>query len=81
MHVQIISPDLAERIRAQLEQDGFRLGSAPYATFEAVGSDVRVTFYPKKGKLLIQGIGTDGLLLRLSELLGAVPQDQPEPGG
>ena len=79
MHVQVISPDLAEQISTQLEQDGFRLGSAPYATFEAIGSDVRVTYYPKKKKLLIQGNGTEGLLLRLSGLLGAPPEELPSP--
>ncbi|MFH0946698.1 MAG: ribonuclease HIII [Planctomycetota bacterium] len=79
MHVQVIPEAVAERIRAQLEQDGFRLGSAPYATFEAVGSDVRVTYYPKKQKLLLQGNGTGGLLVRLSELLGPPPEDRSEP--
>lgn len=69
-HVQIIPIDIARRIRERLEQDGFRLGAAPYADFEAVGSDVRVTYYPKRSKLLLQGAGTEGLLLRLRDLLG-----------
>ncbi len=70
-HVQIIEPDIAERIRAQLEADGFSMGIAPYALYEAVGTDVRATYYGKRKKFLIQGPGTDGLVLRLRELLGA----------
>ncbi len=72
-HVQVVAPEVAEAIRRQLEADGFRLGGAPYAAFEAIGSDVRVTYYGKRGKLLIQGTGTEGLLLRLSDLLPAAP--------
>lgn len=69
-HVQIVSRAAADAIRETLERDGFRLGAAPHALFEAVGSDVRVTYYEKRGKLLIQGQGTDGLLLRLRDTLG-----------
>ncbi|MBI4879064.1 MAG: ribonuclease HIII [Planctomycetes bacterium] len=81
-HVQVVAPDLAEQIRAQLEADGFRLGGAPYAAFEAVGSDVRVTYYGKRGKLLIQGAGTEGLLQRLAHLLPATAdtESQAVPG-
>ena len=79
MHVQIIPPELARKIESQLEADGFRIGSAPYASFEAVGGDVRVTYYPKRKKLLLQGNGTEGLLLRLSDLLGQPVEDPSEP--
>jgi len=79
MHVQIIAPELARRIQRQLEADGFQIGSAPYALFEAIGSDVRVTYYPKRKKLLLQGNGTAGLLLRLSDLLGTPVFDESEP--
>lgn len=75
--VQVIDGDTADRIRARLEADGFRLGKAPYSDYEAVGDDVRVTWYPRRRKLLIQGAGTDGLLRRLGDLLVAVP-DVPE---
>src|SRR5690606_35437886 len=61
MHVQIVSKEVADGVRDLLEADGFRMGSAPYAEWEAVGSDVRATFYGKRRKLLFQGPGTRGL--------------------
>lgn len=76
-HVQVVSPDVATTIRGLLEQDGFRMGAAPYAEFEAVGSDVRVTYYGKRRKLLIQGQGTAGLLQRLRGVLGEAATDEP----
>lgn len=76
-HVQIVPRDVAEAIRDTLEADGFVIGAAPYALFEARGHDVRVTYYDKRGKLLIQGQGTEGLLRRLGDRLGA--QEDPGP--
>lgn len=77
-HVVLVTPETATRIRRRLEEDGFRIGKAPYSDFEAVGNDVRVTFYPKRGKLLIQGAGTEGLLARLADLLPAADEEGPE---
>ncbi|MFG0319645.1 MAG: ribonuclease HIII [Planctomycetota bacterium JB042] len=76
MHVQIVSTEVAGAVRDLLEGDGFRMGSAPYAEWEAVGSDVRATFYGKRRKLLIQGQGTGGLLRRLA---GVLPATEPAP--
>lgn len=78
-HVQIIPPALAEQIRERLAGDGFRAGSAPYASYEMIGGDVRATYYPKRKKLLIQGVGTDGLLIRLGDLLGEPEQEDEDP--
>ena len=78
-HVQVIPVALAAEIRARLEEDGLRLGSVPYADYEMIGSDVRVTFYPKRRKLLIQGNGTAGMLTRLGDLLGDAAPEEEEP--
>jgi len=69
MYVQIVSNDVAESVRQILESDGFRMGTAPYASWEAVGSDVRATFYTRRRKLLFQGAGADGLARRLAGVL------------
>lgn len=73
MHVQVVSRDVADAVRGLLEGDGFRMGAAPYAEWEAIGSDVRATFYGKRRKLMIQGQGTDGLLRRIA---GVLPQEE-----
>ena len=71
MHVQIVSNEVAAAVRQILEGDGFAMGTAPYASWEAVGSDVRATFYTKRRKLLFQGAGTEGLVRRLAGVLPA----------
>lgn len=76
-HVALVPRAVAEAVRIRLAEDGFALGAAPYALYEAIGTDVRVTYYAKKGKLLVQGPGTRGLVLRLGDLLGSAAAPEP----
>lgn len=41
---------------------GFHVAERPYAEFCYEGSDVNVAYFPKKGKLLVQGRGADEFL-------------------
>ncbi|MBI2571844.1 MAG: ribonuclease HIII [Candidatus Schekmanbacteria bacterium] len=54
----------AERVRAWLDAQGFRLATAPYALFRAAHSDCTVTFYCS-GKVVFQGAGADAVATEL----------------
>lgn len=59
------------RLREQLDHDGFRFRSDPYAHWSASGGGVTVVHY-KSGKLLIQGKAAEDFVAQHFEVLGVL---------
>ncbi len=62
---------------------GFHAAERPYAAFCFEGAEVNVSYYPKKGRLLVQGRGADEFLefvLLVSPAGNAPAQDKMMPG-
>ena len=62
-HTVQLSPAEAKALRKKLsERPGYEESSRDYADFCFDGPRVNVAYYPKKGKLLVQGAGADEFL-------------------
>ena len=62
-HTIQLSPTEAKNLRRKLqERAGYEESSRDYADFCFEGPRVNVAYYPKKGKLLVQGTGADDFL-------------------
>lgn len=76
--LQLSSDEAALLQKRLLEEPEFLQGSRPYANFCFEGAGVSVAYFPKKGKLLIQGSGADAFL---KGILGLSPESDAPPAG
>lgn len=68
-----LSPAEADALQRKLAQDAsYRISSRDYASFCYEGVDITLAYYPKRGKLLLQGKGADAFL---TEELRLAPQE------